>query len=80
MSILARASGLGALLLLLRALFTPRAKRTARRRSRRPLLDAAYQRAAEDPQFARDMDEVSRAFDPTVADGLESNGATVAAR
>lgn len=41
---------------------------------RRERLYAAYQEAANDPEYAAEMDELTREFDCTVADGLSESG------
>jgi hypothetical protein len=38
---------------------------------RRERLYAAYEAAAADPAFVADMESVTRAFEPAVADGLQ---------
>ncbi|HEX8691138.1 MAG TPA: hypothetical protein VF746_01755 [Longimicrobium sp.] len=44
--------------------------RKERRRLRRERILRSYDIAAQDPDFLRERDEIVRAFDATIADGL----------
>lgn len=50
--------------------FVDEAIRAHLRATRRQALYESYAEAALDPAFAEDVDEMARAFDSTVADGL----------
>jgi hypothetical protein len=48
-----------------------RSKSTRPAAERKARLHRAYQDAASDPEYQAEMAEITRAFDATVADGLE---------
>jgi Arc/MetJ-type ribon-helix-helix transcriptional regulator len=49
------------------------AVRTMLGERRRAEVYAAYQEAAKDPAFMKDMNDITEAFDVAVADGLEND-------